>query len=116
MQYKAELALAGMEDGPSSNVLVADRLKTLRAHQAAWRDLEWTSDKVIPMREGGLWELYGGVLAQSATTRGTLHFTQLPSKIKGIEHKEWEVQLPVDIRDFAMDPSQNLLVTTERVE
>jgi hypothetical protein len=31
IQYKIGLAVAGMEDGPSSNVCPADRLKILRA-------------------------------------------------------------------------------------
>ncbi|EKM61136.1 uncharacterized protein PHACADRAFT_247528 [Phanerochaete carnosa HHB-10118-sp] len=82
----------------------------LRDHQSAWRDLNWTSEKIIPMMQGGLWELYGGVLAQSSMPRDVLHFTRLPSQIKGIEEKQWEVQLPVPIRDFAMDPSQDLLI------
>lgn len=115
MQYKTELILAGMENGPPSNLLVADRLKILRTHQAAWRDLNWTSEKTIsmmPMTQGSLWELYGGVLAQSRS-RDVLCFTRLPSQIKGIEEEQWEVQLPVQMRDFAMDPSQNLLIAIE---
>jgi hypothetical protein len=103
-----------MEDGPQSTLTWADRRDRLRAHQAAWRDLNWTAEKEIPMMQGGVWELYGGVLAQ-ARSRETLCFTQLPSRIRGIEEKEWELKLPITVRDFAMEPSLDLLVVIERL-
>ena len=66
------------------------------------------------MLDGGVWELYGGVLAQ-AIDDSTLSFTQLPSEIRGIPSKSWVVKsLPGPIRDFVMDPSQDLLVIAER--
>ncbi|KAF8913014.1 hypothetical protein CPB84DRAFT_1760123 [Gymnopilus junonius] len=43
----------------------AKRLKLLKKHQITWDRLSWSREIKIPMREGGLWELYGGVLAQS---------------------------------------------------
>ena len=108
-QYELELALAGMENGPHSVLTSSDRLHRLKVHQAAWYDMKWTSEREIPMHHGGVWELYGGVLAQ-AKSRETLCFTRLPSQIKGIEEQEWELKLPIQVRDFAMDPSLDLLV------
>ena len=61
------------------------------------------------MHAGGVWELYGGVLAQGTSPRG-LTFTQLPSKLRGIEQKTWALDdVGVKIRDFGMDPAQDLL-------
>lgn len=114
MQYKVELAVAGMEDGPPSALSSADRLKLLRTHQATWKDLNWTSEKVVPMLAGGVWELYGGVLAQ-AKTRDSLCLMQLASELRGIPEKEWELQLPMHIRDFGMEPALDLLVVIEEL-
>ncbi|KAF7796389.1 hypothetical protein EIP86_007566 [Pleurotus ostreatoroseus] len=113
-RYKVELAAAGMEDGPPSALSNSDRLSLLLEHQAAWRALQWRTETVVPMSQGGVWEFYGGVLGQAlARGREVLHFTQVPSELKGIEKKEWECELKMHARDFAMDPSQDLLVVVE---
>ncbi|OJT10824.1 hypothetical protein TRAPUB_12693 [Trametes pubescens] len=112
-QYKIELAAAGMEDGPPSTLTSAERLRVLKAHQEAWDKLAWTSREEVPMHQGGVWELYGGVLAQGDGSR-TLAFKQLPSAIRGIEEREWRIEdVGVNIRDFGMDPAQDLLVVIE---
>ncbi|KAI0372456.1 hypothetical protein BV20DRAFT_940120 [Pilatotrama ljubarskyi] len=113
VQYQIELAAAGMEDGPPSTLTAADRLRMLKARQEAWDRLAWTSREEVAMARGGVWELYGGVLAQAEGTR-TLVFKQLPSATRGIEGREWRIEdVGVDIRDFGMDPSQDLLVIME---
>ena len=112
-EYKIELALAGCEDGPRSELSYATRLERVKEYQAAWKEVNWRSEQVVPMLMGGVWELYGGVLAQ-ARGRETLVFKQIPSEIKGIEEKDWECHVGFNIRDFGMDPSQDLLVCIER--
>ena len=111
MQYAIELAAAGQVNGPeTSGTSSASRLEALKKHQSSWDNLKWSRELRIPMKGGGLWELYGGVLAQS-TAEGTLTFTQLPSDLKSIEEKVWTLRnLGVVVRDFGMDPSQDLLV------
>ena len=112
-QYKIELAVAGMEDGPPSALTPSDRLAILRERQEAWRTLQWRSKHEYPMLGGGMWELYGGVLAQASGNR-TLVFNQLPSVIRGIEEKEWRIEdVGMTIRDFGMDPTQDLLIIME---
>ncbi|KAI0695131.1 hypothetical protein BC835DRAFT_1273744 [Cytidiella melzeri] len=113
-QYAIELPIAGMEDGPPSNMVLTERLQRLRDHQAAWRSLQWRTDKTIDMLDGGVWELYGGVLAH-ARGRDTLVFNQLPSAIRGIPEHSWEVTPSniTSIRDFAMEPACDLLVLIE---
>ncbi|KAI0356942.1 hypothetical protein OH77DRAFT_183926 [Trametes cingulata] len=113
LQYQIELAVAGMEDGPPSATTAAERLRMLNARQDAWDKLAWTEREEIPMSQGGVWELYGGVLAQGEGSR-SLVFKQLPSKIRGIEGRTWRLEdVGVNIRDFGMDPSQDLLVIIE---
>ena len=114
LRYKVELAAAGMEDGPPSALSNSDRLSLLLEHQAAWRALRWRTETIVPMSQGGVWEFYGGVLGQALSRgREVLQFTQVPSAIKGIEKREWECELKMHARDFAMDPSQDLLVVVE---
>jgi len=113
LQYCIELAVAGMEDGPPSSVSAAERLNRLRQYKAAWDSLKWVRDETIDM-SGHLWELYGGVLAQYDSVGQSLNFRQLPSDSRGIECQVWSVEiLGTRLRDFAMDPSQDLLVLIE---
>ena len=65
-------------------------------------------------RDLSVWELYGGVFAR-AVTATSLAFTRLPALHRGISEEEWSLpDLGFIIRDFGMDPSQNLLVAIER--
>ncbi|KAI0719847.1 hypothetical protein C8T65DRAFT_635381 [Cerioporus squamosus] len=115
MQYIVELGAAGMEDGPPSDLTPSARLALLRERQSAWGRLTWRSELSIPMQLGP-WELYGGVLAQKQGGR-KLVFQQLPSAIRGIKAKEWELSdVGTDILDFSMDPAQDLLVVAESRE
>lgn len=67
------------------------------------------------MGDGDFWELYGGVLARSTATKSFV-FHRLASDLREIEALEWEVmpdpKIPI-LRDFTMDPSQDLLVLIE---
>ena len=111
MQYAIELAAAGQVNGPESSAISsASRLGALKNHQSSWDNLKWSRELRIPMKNGDLWELYGGVLAQS-TEEGTLTFMQLPSDLRSIEQKVWTLgDFGLVVRDFGMDPSQDLLV------
>lgn len=68
------------------------------------------------MLRGGLWELFGGVLAQS-TPLQTYNFTRLPGVTRGIQEETWTAdKLPFPIRDFGMDPAQDLWVVIEKAK
>ncbi|KAH7885925.1 hypothetical protein F5I97DRAFT_1936881 [Phlebopus sp. FC_14] len=113
-RYSIELAAAAMEDGPSGSVGAATRLAILRSSQAAWNALDWKEALDLPMQNGNLWELYGGVLAQSNGT-DKLQFLRLPSHYREIRKHIWTISLPgIHLRDFTMDPSQGLLVLIAR--
>lgn len=112
-QYEIELAVSGMMDGPSSPLTTSDRLALLKERNAAWESLRWVESQDIPMMQGHVWELYGDVFAQSSTP-DVLHFRQLPSKYRKIEEKTWGVALDIHVRDFTMDPAQDLLVLIEQ--
>lgn len=114
LQYKIELVVAGMDDGPPSTLGPAERLQMLKRHQEAWRTLGFSDETTIPMLRGEVWELYGGVLAQARGPQA-LSFRQLPSVLRGVQEKEWSLEdLGFEIRDFGMDPSQELLVVIQK--
>jgi len=113
-QYIIELAINGLDDVPSNSLTRAAKRDILRRHTRAtqkWPE-ELVTKQTVPLLEGPLWELCGGVLAQSDGRRD-LDFWQLPSKIRGIPAREWGVDVNFDIADFTLDPSQNLLVAVE---
>jgi hypothetical protein len=113
LQYCIQLAVAGMEDGPPSSMSPAERLDKLRQYMTAWDALEWGPNETIEMSAGNLWELYGGVLAQCVSDGG-IKLRQLPSDHRCIKSDIWFVEtLGIHVRDFTMDPSQDLLVLIE---
>ncbi|KAH9162781.1 hypothetical protein EDB89DRAFT_2024253 [Lactarius sanguifluus] len=101
-----------MENGPPGGLTTSERLELLKNYSASWKNLEWNEHTTIPLPEGSLWELYGNVWAHS---RGSdaIEFIQLPSRLRGIPMRQWTLRFDYDLRDFGMDPSQNLLVTVE---
>jgi hypothetical protein len=66
-QYEIDLAASGMMDGPPSPFITSDRLALLKERNAAWESLRRVDSQDIPMMQGQVWELYGGVFAQSST-------------------------------------------------
>ena len=112
LQYAIELAVAGCEDG-SSDLSVAERYDRLLAHQEAWEKLDWTSEYDIPARNGGQVDINDSVLAENEDSH-TLVFHRLPSQLRGVEASEWTFRVDPPIRDFAIDPSQDLLVVIEQ--
>jgi hypothetical protein len=105
-----QLEINGLEANVHNNWTSTDCLNCLRKYQSAWERLQWRAEKRVPMTDGLLWELYGGILAQT-DNEGVFHFLKLASSIRDIEEHSWELKPDVEnIRDFGMDPSQDLLV------
>lgn len=115
LQYTINLAVAGQESCCANVDSPAALLNALKRHQNAWDELKWSRQSRLPMRSGGLWELYGGVLAQS-DEKGGISFIRLPSDLRSIEEKQWSLgpSFPCSVRDFAMDLSQDLLLLIEK--
>ncbi|KAI9445330.1 hypothetical protein H4582DRAFT_910180 [Lactarius indigo] len=112
LQYRIALFASGMEDGPPGDLHAYERLELLRKYEASWKNLEWNEHTTIPLPVGPLWELYGNVWAHS---RGSdaIEFIQIPSRLRGIPMRQWTLRFDYDLRDFGMDPSQDLLVIIE---
>ncbi|KDQ64393.1 hypothetical protein JAAARDRAFT_28021 [Jaapia argillacea MUCL 33604] len=113
LQYKIELSVAGMEDGRNCTLSVAERLSRLKRLQQSWLELRWSEEQTLVKSSRRVWEIAGGVWGCTTGPRG-LFFAQLPSVLRGISSREWSIQdVGFTIRDFTIDPSQDLLVILE---
>ena len=118
MQYKIELDINGMIDGPpgiAGMQTATSRLEALRAYCRAWETLQPRKKTTIPgrIRDNNLYELWGGVWARARQGVGhPLTAIQLPSIVRGVEMQTWNLPLMESGRlaDFGMDPHQDLLV------
>ena len=101
-----------MEDGYPGDRTTSERLNLLKSYETSWRNIEWNEHNTVLSPWGGLWEFYGNVWAHSRGS-DSFDFVQLPSRIRGIPMRQWTLKFDYTVRDFGMDPSQDLLVTIE---
>ncbi|KAL5478455.1 hypothetical protein ACEPAI_2639 [Sanghuangporus weigelae] len=125
VQYHIELGISGMVDGPPipyAPFSTDERLRRLRVYQSRWKHFDFKRAQTVRKVTGSVWELASGVLAQGVSTSVAEHigrtavrkllFTRLPSSAR-VESRtrEWTHEYPdFAIRDFTMDPTQDLLV------
>lgn len=122
LQYKIELFVDGMIDGPPSSVTAAERLQMLLDRRKAWAQLQWKERFIVPMQgDCQAYELVGGVFAKTMSlispVEPSRHLTAswLPSSNKEERHLVRN-DLGMDTRDFAMDPSQDLIIFLEEID
>ncbi|KAH9943581.1 hypothetical protein B0H21DRAFT_779706 [Amylocystis lapponica] len=118
LQYQIELAADGMVDGPPGLMTTADRLELLLDRRRRWRMLDWTRRVMVPIPGAcQAYELVGGVFAKSMSVAhliGSRHLiaTWLPSRTKEARSIIRD-ELGVATRDFAIDPSQDLIALVD---
>lgn len=118
LQYHIELALDCMLDGPPSTVTISERLEQLRTLRRAWTLFEWKKEVRVPMPGFcHAYELVGGVFAKTFSS-GSIDHNQsgsrrfiscwLPSS-SAPGHTLVRNDIGISTRDFAIDPSQDLI-------
>ncbi|KIK36486.1 hypothetical protein CY34DRAFT_811252 [Suillus luteus UH-Slu-Lm8-n1] len=121
LQYHIELALDCMLDGPQSTASVAERLEQLRNLRRAWILFEWKKEVRIPMPGFcQAYELVGGVFAKTSSSVGDHNqfsprkfiSSWLPSS-SDPGHTLVRADIGVSTRDFAIDPSQDLIALVQ---
>lgn len=113
-QYTLDLFTHGLEDSCVSTLELSERRDALQKYVGGWNSLKWSKELEIPHSKGKLWELYGGVLTQTNEQQDFV-FTRLPAVARGIEEKKWTIdKRDYEVRDYGMDPSQDLLVLVEK--
>ncbi|GJE99684.1 F-box protein [Phanerochaete sordida] len=117
LQYFIELTADNLVEGfpkhgaPSS----AERLRLLLERRRRWRELDWTKKHVVPIPGAcQAYEFVGGAFAKSMGFFGhsSLNVTWLPTRnapARSIFYKD----LGVAARDFAIDPSQDMMALVE---
>lgn len=120
LRYLIELAADNLIDGsrkPGSSS-TRERLDLLLDRRRRWRELNWTRQTTVPMPgQCQAYELVGGTFAKSMSespVMGSRHLnvTWLPTRNE--EHKAIvRDNLGVPTKDFAIDPSQDLIALVE---
>ncbi|KAF8493317.1 hypothetical protein JB92DRAFT_2999971 [Gautieria morchelliformis] len=109
LQYRLELSVAGLEDGSTDcRLSIPERLAQLKTFEQAWAKLYFRQRLTVNVARGYVWKLRGDVLATQLMSR--LLFIQLPSAVRGTPVHTWESHIEVHIRQFAIDPAQDLAV------
>ena len=105
-----------MTDNSSRPIPILQKLSLLKEYANKWQSLsidKLNKDEEEPDRTiGPAWELAGGVLAQNQGN-DIIEFIQLPSSSRGRARKAWTTHTAWPVRDFTMDPGQDLLVVVE---
>ncbi|EPQ57726.1 hypothetical protein GLOTRDRAFT_36223 [Gloeophyllum trabeum ATCC 11539] len=110
LQYKIELGVAGMVDGPPSHVTIGERWNRVRTHTDSWSGLSFETVQEIPCQKASRLQLYGNILAR-CVGKSTLAFNLLPGHARGISAKEWRFEnFSFSIEDYVIDPVQDLLI------
>ena len=105
-----------MADGPPGGLITSERLELLRSYETSWKNIQWSEHHTFSYPEGppSRWKLYGNVWAH-CIARNAIDFVQFPSRLRGIPMRQWTLTFDFDVRDFNMDPSQDLLVIIESI-
>ncbi|KAI0055318.1 hypothetical protein BV25DRAFT_1833232 [Artomyces pyxidatus] len=124
LQYKIELAAAGMRNCPDEILSVVSRLETLRHHQKAWTDLTGIANFDVPQRiESLVHSRYATIVDRNGiivhayrgarATESVLCITRIPSRLRQVEFMRWYLRLELAIAGaptVSIDPSQDLLL------
>lgn len=105
-----------MEDGPLSRMSTAERRERLRAHVDAWRNLRWSSCVHLfdlPHNTVLMDVAPGGILAFLLYSECKIKFVQLPSNLRGIAMRQWELSFSFPPLVFSLDPSEDILVVLQ---
>jgi len=110
LQYHIELYCDGMVDGGDCPLPVVERLSRLRNRRQAWMDLKWTQ-RETPLIPGSwsAYELVDGIFSKTLNSARGILFTALPSRDAPGSLTTVD-DLGITFRDFAMDPTQDLIV------
>lgn len=102
---------------PRRDLTDVEKLELVRNHRKRWSKPESVIPNTVDVSGALTWAYTDGVYIQpvrDALFIRQLHFHQLPSPNRGVEHSHWVISdLGANTRDFAIDPEQNLLVLLE---
>ncbi|KAH7926051.1 hypothetical protein BV22DRAFT_390964 [Leucogyrophana mollusca] len=122
LRYRYELALCGMRDGPPSNRSPRVRLEQLLNYKRGWPTLAWSSEDRLRITPPTILGVTGRFLYQASENtlpnglfQWTLQIYELRSFRSALADplRHCRFNIPFDIRQVAIDPSQDLMVLAE---
>lgn len=123
LRYLIELAADNLVDGSRKpgSPNTAERLDLLLDRRRRWRELDWTKRVTVPLPgQCQAYEFVGGTFSKSMSADGWsgskhLNVTWLPGR-EGEQKTVIREDLGVPTKDFAIDPSQDLIALVEMDE
>lgn len=116
MKYLLDLDACGYIEpvNPRLDLTYLEKIDVLRNHRRRWNNLDSINANAIHFSDVSAWDYTDGFFVRLSRQTRRLHFYQLPSRNRGVEYKYWVTpDLGVNIRDFGVDPTQDLLVLLE---
>lgn len=118
LQYKCELAAAGLLDNPHAPGTLSDRRARLHKFRSRFDDLKPIGKSSLPLGATGFccgYETSGDVYVIYATSRNTLHFCRPPSASGTRPMRTWSPELPFEPERFVIHSPLDLAVITDNV-
>ena len=116
LQYKCELAAAGLLDNPNVHCTLFDRRTALHQYRSRFDALKPTGNSSLPLKNAKpicLHKSAGDVYTIYAAWARTFHFYR-PLSVSGSHATEtWSFQLTFDAGQFAIHPSLDLIVIAD---
>ncbi|KAH8107696.1 hypothetical protein BXZ70DRAFT_912201 [Cristinia sonorae] len=118
LQLRIEQMVEGLEDGAPGTMSAVQRLDAIRQRRKAWSTFRFTYRKYFYVPDGELHSFYGDHFAWTSDGSTKLNILQVPSDIRCIPEKCWQVDLPEmkHLHDLAVDPDQDILLLIEERE
>ncbi|KAH8993064.1 hypothetical protein EDB86DRAFT_3078924 [Lactarius hatsudake] len=114
LQYRLELGKSGMDDGPLSALSIPERRERLRAYNDAWKHLRWSACIELPaIRRYDMDIAPDDILTFVPERDRKITFVQIPSKLRSIPMRQWELSFPFVLHQYALDPREDILVLYE---
>ena len=116
LQYKCELAAAGLLDNPNTPGSFFDRRTRLHKYRSRFDGLEPISKSSLPLGVSGFMCGYGtpgGIFVIHTPSQNTLHFCQPPSESESQPMKTWSSPLSFEVQGFAIYPPLDLIVLAD---
>ena len=113
LQYKCELAAAGLSDNPDAPGAFFDRRTNLHKYRSRFDDLKPAKKSRLllgPARFTCAYETYGDIYAMLNSSTQTVHFYRPPSTLGNRPMKTWSLTLPFNTRSFKIYPPSDLVV------
>jgi hypothetical protein len=105
-----------MEDGPLSTLSISERRERLKVYNDAWKHLRWSEcvELLNVDKDTYVMGIYpGGILTFKSRTEGKIVFVRIPSNLRGIPMRQWELSFPFIPHRYALDPSEDVLVVLQ---